>query len=141
MTDTSQFLNNAVGITSDLAFNLKNSAVASRSYRASIPMTNRQTAAPSDICIFNIPARRNCFLDTANSYMRLTVKNNDLSGNINFDHNAYSVINRLDVFHGSVNLETIQQLNVLANALFDFQLNGAQKTGYQVCLGLAQVKL
>ena len=68
MTDTSQFLNNAVGITSDLAFNLKNSAVASRSYRCSVPTSNKSTFAPGDVAIAYIPARRNCFLDTQQSY-------------------------------------------------------------------------
>lgn len=43
MTDTSALVPNSVGITSDLQFNLKDSAVRSRSYRASVAPTNKST--------------------------------------------------------------------------------------------------
>ena len=136
MTDTSQFLPNQQGITSDCLFNLKPSAVSSRSYRCSVPTSNKSTFNPGDVAIAYIPARRNCFLDTTQSYIRYTVKNGDTSVNINFDNNGASVINRLDVFHGSNLLETVQAYNVLYTYLLDFNLNFATRAGLSSMYGI-----
>jgi len=135
MTDTTQFLPNQQGITSDCLFNLKPSAVSSRSYRASISSSNKSVFSNQDTAICYIPARRNCFLDPTQSYVRYTVKNADASYNINFDHNGASVINRLDVFHGSNLLETIQAYNALYTYLLDFGLNNATRAGLSAMYG------
>ena len=126
MTDTSSFLPNSIGISSDCLYNLKPSAVASRQYRCSVPTSNKSNFNPGDVAIAYIPARRNCVLDCANSYIRYTVKNLDPSNKIIFDNNGASVLNRLDVFHGSNLLETVQQYNVLYSYLVDFQLDTAK---------------
>ena len=135
MTDTSSFLPNSIGISSDCLYNLKPSAVASRQYRCSVPTSNKSNFNPGDVAIAYIPARRNCVLDCANSYIRYTVKNLDPSNNIIFDNNGASVINRLDVFHGSNLLETVQQYNVLYSYLVDFQLDTAKRNGLSAMYG------
>ena len=133
MTDTSQLLPNQTAVTSDCMFNLKPSAVRARSYRASIPSSNKSTFNPSDVAIFYIPAgRRNTYLDPTQSYMRYTVKNNETGGSaiaLNFDQDGSSVINRLDVFHASNLLESVQQYNVIHSYLMDFNLSQSQKAG------------
>jgi hypothetical protein len=140
MTDNSMFVPNHQAVTSDSLFALKPSAVRSRSYRASIAPTNKSTFAANDMAIFYVPAgRRGTFLDTAQSYVRMTVKNGDGTNQIIMDCNASCFINRLDVFHGSNMLETIQAYNVLYQYLLDFQLNASQKTGLSSMYGLGQL--
>ena len=130
MTDTTQLIPNNLAVTSDLDFRLKPSAPRSRSYRASILPTNKNTFNPTDTAIIYIPGgRRNTYLDCTQSYIRMTLKNTDgtaLSG-FTLDHNANCVINRLDVFHGSNLLETIQTYNILSSYIFDMQLSQSQK--------------
>ena len=108
MTDTTQLIPNNLAVTSDLDFRLKPSAPRSRSYRASILPTNKSTFGPTDTAIVYIPGgRRNTYLDCTQSYIRMTLKNTDPTGNFKLDNNANCIINRLDVFHGSNLLETI----------------------------------
>ena len=133
-TDTSQLLPNSVAVSSDCLFNLKPSSVRARAYRASIPTSNKASFNPGDLAIFYIPGgRRNSYLDPTQSYIRYTVRNNDttVSANnyIEFDGSAASVINRIDVYHGSNLIETTQQYNVLYNYLLDFQYSLAERCG------------
>jgi hypothetical protein len=137
-TDTSQLLPNSVAVSSDCLYNLKPSSVRAKAYRASIPTSNKSLFNPGDLAIFYIPGgRRNTYLDPTNTYLRYTVRNNDttVSANnfIQFDGCGASVINRIDVYHGSNLLETVQQYNVLYNYFLDFQYNLAEKAGLANC--------
>ena len=130
MTDTESLIPNNQAITSDLDFRLKPSACRSRSYRASILPTNKSTFNPTDTCIIYIPGgRRNTYLDCGQSYMRMTIKNTDTTGVFNLDNAATCVINRLDVFHGSNLLETIQSYNILTSYILDMQASRSQRLG------------
>ena len=157
MTDTTQLIQNNLAVTSDLDYRLKPSAPRSRSYRASILPSNKNSFSPTDTAIFYIPGgRRNTYLDCTQSYIRLTLKNTSGTAGSSFalDHNANCVINRLDVFHGSNLLETIQTYNVLSAYILDMQLsqsqklslsniygfNGAASTRQGVSLGVANQK-
>jgi hypothetical protein len=141
MTDSAGLVPNSVGIPTDAQYNLKSSSVRCRSYRASIPSSNKATFNPLDTVICYISGgRRNTYLDCANTYIRYTVKNNDTTAtklNINFDNNGASVINRLDVFHGSNNLESVQQYNMLMTHYLDFNYNTAQRAGLSTIYGTA----
>ena len=128
MTDTTQLIPNNLAVTSDLDYRLKPSAPRSRSYRASILPTNKNTFNPTDTAIIYIPGgRRNTYLDCTQSYIRITLKNTSGTGAFRLDHDANCVINRLDVFHGSNLLETIQTYNILSAYILDMQLSSAQK--------------
>ena len=130
MTDSTQFLPNTQALTSDLDFRLKPSAVRSRSYRASILPTNKTTFNPTDTCIIYCPGgRRNTYLDVGQSYLRLSIKNTDASNSLTLDGNGACVISRIDVFHGSNLLETIQAYNVLSTYIFDMQASAADRKG------------
>jgi hypothetical protein len=135
MTDNSSLLPNNHALTSDVLYNMKPSAARCRSYRASIPASNKSTFSPSDTIIAYIPARRNCFLDTNTSYIRFTVKNNDGTNSINVDGTCNSWFQRLDVYHGSNLLETIQEYGVLSAYLADFQLDYAKRYGLEPAMG------
>ena len=133
MTDTTNFAPNSQAITSDLNFQLKPSGVRSRSYRASILPTNKSTFDPTNTCICYIPGgRRNTYLDTNQSYLRITIKNTDptAANSFRLDNNAASVIQRLDVYHAGNLLETIQQYNILSTYIFDMQASESNKKGY-----------
>jgi len=136
MTDTSQLIPNQLALTSDVMFSLKPSSVRGRSYRASIPATNKSVFTPLDTAIFYLPCgRRNTYIDPTQSYLRYTVRNNDTTNAMYFDNTATSVLNRLDVFHASNLLESVQQLNVLYSYLFDMNITGSQKSGLSSMLG------
>ena len=124
MTDTTQLIQNNLAVTSDLDYRLKPSAPRSRSYRASILPSNKNSFNPLDTAICYIPGgRRNTYLDCTQSYIRMTLKNTDPTGVFRLDGNANCIINRLDVFHGSNLLETIQTYNILSSYIFDMQLS------------------
>ena len=136
MTDSSALLPNAQAVSSDCLFNLKPSAVRSRSYRASILPTNASSFTCGQTAILYVPGgRRNTYLDCSQSYIRYTVKNNDAANTLNFDGSGASVINRLDLFHGSNNLETVQQYNVLYGYITDMQMNPSSRSGLSPMYG------
>ena len=137
MTDNNQLIQNSHAVASDCFFNLKPSSVNGRSYRCSIPPTNASTFAPASMIVLYIPARRNCFLDPQQTYLRLTVQNPDTAQNnyFNLDALGSCFINRIDVFSGSNLLETIQSYNVLMNAIVDLNMNGATRSAASAMYG------
>ena len=131
MTDPICLNNQApIGISSDCQYNLKTSSVRGRSYRGSIATSNKSTFAPQDTAILYIPCGRvGTFLDTNQTYLRFTVENTDSSDNFFVDNIASSFIERIDIFHGSNQIESIQGYNVLMSFLKDFQLNASESYG------------
>jgi len=137
-TDTSTLLPNRVGVSDSNLYNLKPSCAKARTYRASIPAANAQTFASGSQIICYLPAnRRNTYLDAHNSYMRVSVKNNDATAgnNICFDHSGYSIFNRFDVYHGGNLLESIQNANTLMSYVLDMQLNQSDRIGLSTNYG------
>ena len=98
MTDASTLMiPNQTAVSTDCMYNLKPSSIRARSYRASIPSSDKSVIGPSDQIIAYIPGgRRNTYLDPMQSYMRITVQNNDTTANnyFNFDKTGASMINR-----------------------------------------------
>lgn len=138
MTDTSALIPNQIAVSSDCMYNLKPSSTRGRSYRASISASNKQTFAPGDTIIVSIPCgRKNSYLDCSQSYMKMTVKNNDgtAANQIFFDSGGASPINRLDCFHGGNLLESISGYNILYNYVTDFCLTVADRLGLSTMYG------
>jgi len=146
MTDSASLVPNVMGISSDCQYNLKPSAIRSRSYRSSVVPSNKSVFSPQDVAIFAISGgRRNTYLDTTQSYMRFTIKNNDTTAStgstlagqsyFNLDNNAACVINRLDIFHASNLIETIQNYNQLMTIFMDTNMNSSQKLGLSCAYG------
>ena len=131
MSDPSSLnLPNQIALTSDLMYTLKPSGGRSRNYRASILPTNKSSFSASDTAIVYVPGgRRGTYLDVGQSYMRYTIKNIDPTNSFNLDGSGACVINRIDIFHGSNLLETIQGYNILANYILDMQTSVAQRWG------------
>jgi hypothetical protein len=110
-----------------------------RQIRVSVPTSNKSSFSPQDTAIFYIPARRNCYLDPTQTYIRYTVQNNDATaGNtIYFDNNGASVINRLDTFSGSSLIDSVQSYNQLFSYILDVQCNPASACGLSSMFGTA----
>jgi hypothetical protein len=103
MTDSSALIANKLALTSDVHYSLKPSVVRCRGYRASIPSLSKNLYIPGDPVVCSIPCRRNCFLDTQNSYIRFTVINKEAAIPYKVDSTGNSFINRLDIYHGLIN--------------------------------------
>lgn len=137
MTDSSSLLQNRTSVTSDLRYDLKPSSGRGRAYRASILPTNASVFQPASTTILYAPCgRRGTFLDPQQSYLKYTVLNNDATNTLFFDGGAWSPINRIDIFHGSNLLESVQQANVLYSFLYDFEANSSQRLGLSCISGL-----
>lgn len=133
MTDNSLFAN-PKKVSSSVLYDLKAMSVPCNEYRASIRAT-KSSYSPSDTITTYIPARRNCFLNCQNSYMRFTVANQDADVSFNVDGTAYSFFKDQTITHGSNVLETIGNMDVLASYLADFQMGYSDKYGFEATMG------
>ena len=97
MTDTFPLLlPNQTAVPQDCLYNLKPSSVRARSYRASIPSSNKSIFVASDQAILYIPGgRKGTYLDPNQSYLKMTIQNNETVVGANyfcFDNLATSII-------------------------------------------------
>ena len=133
MTDASSLMiPNQTAVSTDCMYNLKPSSMRAKSYRASIPSSNKAVFGPSDQIIAYIPGGRRCtYLDPMQSYMRVTVQNNDTTaGNyFNFDNTGASLISRYNSFYSGNSIDSIIQYNALFSYIVDAQLNQSEKFG------------
>jgi len=119
--DNSNLINNQNSVTSDILYNLKNSAGTSRRYRTNIPPNNGQTFAPNTQMNFSIPCgRKNTYLDGQNSYLRLTVQNKDGTNAMFIDNTGASFVQMLTINQSGNLIDQCQNYNLLFNYLMDF---------------------
>jgi hypothetical protein len=139
-------------LTSDMLLGLKPSAPKSRSYRINIAPINKNVFTPLDQIVFELPTgRRGSWLDQSQSYLKFSVQfastsvalstggvtNNFNTGNngIYLDNTAYSFFQRLDIYHASNLLESINEYGQLANFLIDTSLTQSDKAGLSTLIG------
>jgi hypothetical protein len=135
-TDSSQLIENNVAVTDSLLYTVKHSAVRCRQYRASIPSSNGVTFQPQTTAIFYVPARTHCFLSGQETCLKFAIKYVNTANLTPYtDGYGSSVINRIDIFHGSNLLESIQNANVLYSLMFDAVLDPAQRIGLGALYG------
>ena len=134
-------VNANVGLTDSLDFTPKNPAVASRSVRTLVQPTNSGNQAPGTIVRFVIPTgSANQYLDPSQSFLMYTLNNNDATAatSLAVDSTGYSVINRMDTYASSGQLESIINYNVLMTALIDLQYDtSTSMTSGSINLGMA----
>jgi hypothetical protein len=143
MSDSSSLLPNREALPDDCNFSLKANGVRARSYRSSILPTNGTSFGAGGLAVLYVPGgRRNTYLDTTQTYIRYTIQNNDAtaasSGQNNdfyLDNTGACVINRLDCFHSSNLLESVQAYNILYNYITDANMNSSQKLGLSSAYG------
>ena len=137
-SDASGLVGNTIGVSSDCLYNLKPTAGSSRAYRASIPSSNASQFVGGQVGIFYVPSgRKNTFLQQDSSYLKFTVQNNDTAplNCFNIDNMAGCFINRIDIYHSSNLIETIQGANLLYSYLFDCQILPSGKQGLSTIYG------
>ena len=129
-------------VTSDMQLGLKASAPRSRSYRLSVPPINKSLFSPGDQAIWEIPtSRKGTHLDQSQSYIKFSVQCasttacSQLGSGIYVDNSAYSFIQKLDIYHSSNLLESINEWGQLANFLIDTSLTQSDKAGLSALIG------
>jgi len=128
--DNSNLINNKNSVTSDILYNLKNSAGTSRRYRINVPPSNGQTFAPGTQMNFSIPCnRKNTYLDGQNSYLRITVKNNDASQML-LDNTGASLINMITINQSGNLIDQVPNYGLLFNYISDFTYDLGAHIGF-----------
>jgi hypothetical protein len=127
-------------LPNNLSYNNAVEASASRSFRSNIQPQTGSSFKKSEVIIFNIPTRNNLIMSPSESVLRgrVTFKNGaDASDYIRLDSNgAHALFYRLQVYHGSNLIETIENYNVLAKMLMDLQVSTPQANGkYSILAG------
>ena len=129
-----------MSLTSALAFDVKPSAVASRSVRASVNPSNGSTFSGDQQQIIRIDIPTGVsgqYLDCSQSYLKFAVTPAmGTATKIIVDKSAYSFFSKLEVYHNGVLLESIDQHACLASTLFDLQVpNSAKLSDLNVLMG------
>ena len=129
-------------LTSDLLYGLKPAAPKSRSYRLNIAPLNKSVFQPLDQMIFEVPTgRQGTYLDNSQTFLKFSVQCSSTSavaqGNtgIYVDNSAYSFIQRVDTYHSSNLLESINEYGQLANFIIDTSLTKSDKEGLSSMIG------
>lgn len=111
----------------NLKYGSKIESAYARSMRSNIqPQNGTGPYNPGDTIIINIPTRAGLCLVPSESYLKFTmnIANNSTSANaFRWDScGAHGVIQRIRVFHGSNQLQDIDNYGLLAKMLFDLQM-------------------
>ena len=124
--------------TGDMKYSVKPSAVNSRSYRTNIQPTNGSSwtvgaTGGGQVVKIDIPCgRRGEFLDCSMSYLKFKITNNS-TDNVpnakatNLGNTGADVIRRLEVYHNSNLLESINEYHRLYCAMLDMGYNATDR--------------
>jgi hypothetical protein len=119
-------------VTSSMQYSLRPPAAQGRSFSYQIKATNgsEHTGTRSQVIQFDIPCGRpGSFLDQSQTFMQFEVVPT-FSGTASVDSHASAFIHRLEVYHGSNLLESIDNYNLLYNMMLDAQVGGDQRNGH-----------
>jgi hypothetical protein len=137
-------------LTSDMMLGLKPSAPKSRSYRVNLPPSNKAVFTALDQMIFDVPTGRpGTWLDQSQSYLRFSVQFSSTAAanatyggtGIYLDNTAYSFFQRMDIYHSSNLLESINEYGQLCNYVLDQQLSMSDKAALSPMIGSNPVNL
>ena len=120
--------------SSVVKYELKPTAVNSRAYTSNINPSNGTSFTAGDVIRIDIPTgRRGTYLVNPMGYLQMTFNNNNGAGdgNLTPDDSGYGLIKKLEVYHGSNLLESVDSYNLLGTLLLDCQVAGneTQRTG------------
>lgn len=112
-----------VVFTDALAYGKKPDAAQGKIKRQNVPSYNKNSFVPGDTMLFTIPTRRpNQLLNGRQSFLKFTLVNPD-ANTLAVDYTADSIIESLELFHGSQLIEQIRSYNALVCFVKDFQGN------------------
>lgn len=120
-------------LPNNLAFNNNVEPAQARSYKSNIQPQTGSTFKKGETIIFNIPTRQNLIMAPSETYLRGNVafKNGaDANNYLRWDScGVNGLIYRVNVYHGSNLIETIENYNVLAKMMYDLQVSTPQANG------------
>lgn len=123
MSNPSAYGPAATVFTEELRYSKKPTAADGEIRTQVVPSYNKSTFSPTEVMMFTIPTRRpNQVLNSRQSFLRFKLNNPDANA-IAVDYTADSIIESLDVWHGSQHLESIRGYNALACIVKDYQGN------------------
>ena len=121
-----------MSVTSSMQYSLRSPAAQGRSFAYQIKATNgtEHTGTRSQVVQLDIPCGRpGSFLDQSQTFLQFEVEPK-FTGTASVDSHASCFIHRLEIFHGSNLLESIDNYNVLYNMMLDAQVGGDQRNGH-----------
>lgn len=113
-----------MSLSDSLVFTPKPSAVSGSRLRSNFPAYNAATFSPGATAMINVACgRRGQYLNPKQSFLKFSVKNNNSTSTNKFaiDYSASSFIQRIDVYHASVLLESISEYGALYAVFQDLQ--------------------
>jgi hypothetical protein len=126
------------GLSDAVLYNLKKTTLPCRNYRISQFPSNKSTAFKAgQTAIYHIPTRGKTYLDGSQTCFEFQVKN--ISEDVvTLDRaGAMTFIQKVEIYHGSSLLESIQNYNVLATMLLDYQYDASEKVGHSIEWGVS----
>lgn len=122
-----------MSVTSSMQYSLRQPAAQGRSFAYQIKATNgtEHSGTRSQVVQLDVPCgRKSSFLDQSQTFLEFEVQPTAASGTLAIDSHASCFIHRLEIFHGSNLLESIDNYNVLYNMMLDAQVGGDQRNGH-----------
>lgn len=121
MSNPSAYGPAATVFTEELRYSKKPVAADGEIRTQVVPSFNKSEFVGGETIMFTVPTRRpNQVLNSRQSFLRFRLTNPDANA-IAVDYTADSVIEALDVWHGSQHLESIRGYNALACIIKDYQ--------------------
>ena len=120
-------------LPSNLAFNNNLEPAQARSYKTNVQPQTGSTFKKGETMIFNIPTRNNLVMACSENYLRgnVSFRNGGAASNyLRLDScGVNAIFSKINVYHGSNLIETIENYNVLAKMMYDLQVSTPQSNG------------
>ena len=119
-----------MSVTKAAQYNLRPPAVGGRSYSYKVQAQHGATSitgSRSKVVEFMIPCSANTLLDQSQSYLTFLLKGG--ASTTALDYSAASIIHRIEVYHGSNLLESIDNYNVLHTLMTDLTVDNTTRSG------------
>ena len=128
-----------MSVTKAAQYNLRPPATAGRSYSYKVQAQHGVASIEgnrSKVVEFHVPCSSNTFLDQSQSYLEFKLKARGGSGTtgLRLDSSAGSLLHRIEVYHGSNLLESIDGYNVLHSMMMDATVDNTTRNGVMSAL-------
>ena len=128
-----------MSVTKAAQYNLRPPATAGRSYSYKVQAQHGVASIEgnrSKVVEFHVPCSSNTFLDQSQSYLefKLKARGGSNTTGLRLDSSAASLIHRIEVYHGSNLLESIDGYNVLHSMMMDATVDNTTRNGVMSAL-------
>lgn len=139
ITPTDITVQTRMSVTKAAQYNLRPPATAGRSYSYKVQAQHGVASIEgnrSKVVEFHVPCSSNTFLDQSQSFleMKLKAKGGLSTTGLKLDSSAASLIHRIEVYHGSNLLESVDGYNVLHSMMMDATVDNTTRNGVMSAL-------